>query len=125
MLKKSTTRCSIESWVRTLSSGMGAMILAILIVAMAVPLRLAATELANESQEFSEDGEPTEESETDGEQVLFTGPGSQTVRARQLGIRFVSPAAVANSLRCAPSRTTSGVANELQQRNGIGGPLRC
>jgi hypothetical protein len=92
---------------------------------MAIPLRLTTVDLVNVSEEFAEDGEPTEESETDGEQVLFASSGSQAVRSRQPSVRLPSADTALNGLRSASSRAISHVANELQQRNGIGGPLRC
>jgi len=103
---------------------MGSFLLAVLIVQIAVPSRVATASVGNESQEFAEDGEPTEESETDGEQILFAMSGAQSVRSRQPGVRFVAPRATGNARRRAANWTTC-IAAEMQQRNGIGGPLRC
>jgi hypothetical protein len=125
MSVKSTTRCGIKSWARAVSSAIGAILLAVLIIQMAVPLRVGAADVANESEEFTEDGEPTEESEPDGEQTLFEAAGVQAVRTRQPGVRLVSPDATAVGRPRARGLACLIIATEMQRRNGIGGPLRC
>jgi hypothetical protein len=125
MTKQPTTRFSISTWVRTVSSALAAVVLAILVVQMAVPTRLAAADVLTESQEFGESGEPIEESETDGEQVLLSSSSFQTVRSRQSAARLFLSQSVGNCPRCAPTWAISRAANELRNRNGIGGPLRC
>lgn len=91
---------------------------------MAVPLRVAAVDLSSTYQEFEEDSEPTEESESDGEQMLFEFCGPQSLRNGQSGTKLFERL---------PSRTspdsrrlaTPSLFGALRERNGIGGPLRC
>lgn len=113
------------SWIRWLQAVLVAILLATLIVQMAVPLRLVAADLSSESQEFEEESEPAEESETDGEQGLFAFTGPQTTRARQPGGRFMGSSLAAKGPRSAARGPLASDLNDLRRRNGIGGPLRC
>ena len=121
------TSCYIRRCANWLRWVLGAAVLGILIFQMAVPPRLAALELSTTYQEFEEDSEPTEETETDGEQFLFELSGPQSVRTRQPGTRLTKRYLTnANSpFRSASCSASPSIAAELIGRNGIGGPLRC
>ena len=105
-------------------SAMEAALLAVLIFQMAAPLKSAAAELESQTAEFEEDGEPTEEAETDGEQIAFMFTWTQTPGSRP-SVSFKGRPIGAIGSRGAMKRGAALVSSEMQQRNGMGGPLRC
>lgn len=99
--------------------------LAVVVLQMASPPRLVALDLSSSYQPSEEDCEPTEECESDAEQMLFESFGSETLRNRQPGIRIGARLLANGSSTLAHRPTGPSHAAELLGRNGIGAPLRC
>jgi hypothetical protein len=99
-------------------------VLAIVAVQIAVPPRLAAADLASNFQNCEEDGEPTEETESDGEEALFEFRDAQELRQSrsELDQKLIEKRTSSNT-RC--HRSAPSDCSERANRNGIGGPLRC
>jgi hypothetical protein len=99
-------------------------VLSIVAVQIAVPPRLAAADLASTFQNCEEDGEPAEESESDGEEVLFEFRHAQELRqSRSEFNQQLLEKRTSSNAHC--RRPTPPANGDRANRNGIGGPLRC
>jgi hypothetical protein len=99
-------------------------VLAVIAVQIAVPPRLAAADLVSNCQSSEEDGEPAEESESDGEEALFEFRITQDLRQSrsELDQKLLEKRSSKNAHCRRPSPSYCG---ERANRNGLGGPLRC
>jgi len=99
--------------------------LVVVMLQMAIPPRLIAVDLSSSCQPLEEDSEPTEEFESDAEQMLFESSGPETLRNRQPGTR-IRASVLKNGISARVQRPTAlSHSADLLGRNGIGSPLRC